>query len=445
MEYGEKMTEVDLLVLGGLVVTGADGPVYSPGYVAVGNGVVVDVGKAKPSGYTAQKTVDASGMIILPGLVSAHDHMYGVLAHGIPVKSQLKDFWDFLKNFWWPYVEDRLDKNLAEAAVHYAAAERLRTGTTCVADILEAPNALPNVLETEARAVESLGLRAVLSFEATERMSPENGIQGLEENKRFIEKMNTRPRLVKGMHCLHTTFTCSPDFIRRCRADADMTKAGIHIHFEEGSYETQQALKKYGKYPAQLYEELGFWRDDVLASQCVKTTSDELNILAKYDVKISHQPLSNGEVGGGIAPVPEMLQRGLTVCLGTDGFIVDMFEVMRNTWLIHKAAKENAGVMPAETVFRMATENGAKTLGYRGGRIEKGYKADLVLLQNKFPTPVTPENVLTQVVVYASGSWVDTVIVDGKVVVEKGRLATGDEENIRQKCFKAAEKLWEGL
>ncbi|MEM0349823.1 MAG: amidohydrolase family protein [Candidatus Caldarchaeum sp.] len=439
------MTEVDLLVVGGLVLTGADGPVYSPGYVAVKDDVVVDVGKDNPSGYTAQKTIDASGMIVLPGLVSAHDHMYGVLAHGIPIKTRLNDFWDFLKNFWWPYVEDRLDKNMVEAAIHYAAVERLKTGTTCVADILEAPNALPNVLETEARVVESVGLRAVLSFEATERMSPENGIQGLEENKRFVEKMNQRRGLVRGMHSIHTTFTCSPDFIRRVRADADKTGAGIHIHFEEGIFETQQALKNYGKYPAQLYEELGFWKSDVLASQCVKTTLEELDILARHDVKVSHQPLSNGEVGGGIAPVPDMLQRGLTVCLGTDGFIVDMFEVMRNTWLLHKAAKENAGVMPAETVFKMATENGAKTLGYLGGRIEKGYKADLVLLRNNFPTPVTPENIVTQVVVYASGSWVDTVVVDGKVVVEKGKLVTGDEETIRQKCLKAAEKLWAGI
>lgn len=423
----------------------ADGPFYFPGFVAVSDGCVVKVGSGEPMGLTAQKVVDASDAVVIPGLVSAHDHMYGVLAHGIPVKVAVTGFWDFLKNFWWPYVEDRLDKRLVEAAVRYAAVERLKTGTTFVADILEAPFALPGVLDVEAGVLEEAGLRGILSFEATERVSRENGMKGLEENDSFIKKMKARNGLVKGMHCIHTTFTCSPEFIKRCREDADKTGAGIHIHFEEGIYETEEALKRYGKYPAELYEELGFWGPDVLASQCVKTTARELDILARRGVKVSHQPLSNGEVGGGIAPVPEMLERGMTVCLGTDGFIVDMFEVMRNTWLLHKAAKENAGVMPAQTVFRMATENGAKALGIYAGKIEEGRRADIVVIRNRFPTPVTSENVISQLVVYASGSWVDTVIVDGKIVVKNGQSTRVDEEKAKKECFKAAEKLWEGV
>lgn len=439
------MTEADVIIKNGLVVSGADGPFISRGHVVVSDGVISDVGEGEPVGYTAQYVIDASNMVVMPGLVSAHDHMYGVLAHGIPLKATLTDFWDFLKDFWWPMVEDRLNKPLIEAAVRYAAVERLRTGTTCVADVLEAPNSLPGVLDLEARILEEAGLRGVLSFEATERVSSENGAKGLEENRFFVKKMNAREGLVKGMHCIHTTFTCSPSFIKQCRRDADETGAGIHIHFEEGVYETQESLKRYGKYPAEVYDELNFWGPDVLASQCVKTTMHELDILAKHDVKVSHQPLSNGEVGGGIAPVPEMLQRGMTVCLGTDGFIVDMFEVMRNTWLLHKAAKENTVVMPANTVFKMATENAAKVLGLYGGRIAKGMKADIVVLKNLFPTPVSPENVITQIVVYASGFWVDSVLVDGKIVVKDGETTQIDAEKARKDCIKAAEKLWAGV
>ncbi|MEM4183898.1 MAG: amidohydrolase family protein [Candidatus Caldarchaeum sp.] len=357
----------------------------------------------------------------------------------------MNSFWDFLKDFWWPMVEDRLDKPLIEAAVKYAAVTRLQTGTTCVADVLEAPNALPGALDIEAQILEEAGLRAVLSFEATERLSTENGMKGLEENKLFIKKMNARERLIKGMHCIHTTFTCSPSFIQLCGRDADETGAGIHIHFEEAIHETHESLKRYGKYPAELYDELNFWGSDVMASQCVKTTFRELHILAKHDVKVSHQPLSNGEVGGGIAPVPEMLQRGMTVCLGTDGFIVDMFEVMRSAWLLHKAAKENTAVMPANTVFKMATENAAKALGFRGGRISKEMKADIIVLKNLFPTPVTPENVITQIVVYASASWVETVLVDGKIVVKDGETTKINAEKSRKGCIRAAEKFWGGV
>ncbi len=445
MEDGEKLTETDLIVLGGLVVGSAEGPFYAPGYVAVTDGEIVAVGSGKPNGLTAQKKVVKKNSVIIPGLVSAHDHMYGVLAHGIPVKTNVASFWDFLNLFWWPYVEDRLDKKLIEAAVSYAVVERLKTGTTLIADILEAPKAIPGALDVEAQVLKSAGIRGVLSFEATERLGPDNGLLGLKENNDFIKKMNKRNGLVKGMHCIHTTFTCSPEFIKKCREQAKESGAGIHIHFEEGLYETEHALRKYGKLPAFVYEELGFWGSDVLASQCVKTTVEELDVMAGHGVKISHQPLSNGEVGGGIAPVPEMLHRNITVCLGTDGFIVDMFEVMRNTWLLHKAAKENASVMPAATVFKMATENGASTLGVKSGRLEKGYKADIVVVKNMFPTPITTDNVLTQLVVYGSGRWVDTVVVDGRIVVENGKILTFDERRAKQDCLKAAEKLWEGV
>ncbi|MCS6768912.1 MAG: amidohydrolase family protein [Candidatus Caldarchaeum sp.] len=439
------MAEADVIISGGLVVVSAEGPFYSPGYVAVESGEITEVGPGKPKGLTAQNKIEAQDSVIIPGLVSAHDHMYGVLAHGIPVKAKLSGFWDFLDRFWWPYVENRLDKSLVEAAVRYAVVERLKTGTTLTADILEAPNAIPGVLDVEADVLESAGLRGVLSFEATERIGPENGLLGLSENSDFIKRRNKRNGLVKGMHCIHTTFTCSPEVIKKCRAEADESKAGIHIHFEEGSYESEQSIRRYGKLPAFVYEELGFWGPDVIASQCVKTTLEELDVLARHGVRVSHQPLSNGEVGGGIAPVPEMLERGITVCLGTDGFVVDMFEVMRNTWLIHKAAKENASVMPAETVFRMATENGARALGVNAGKLVKGYKADITVVKNKFPTPLTVDNVVSQLVVYCSGTWVDTVVVEGKVVVENGKILTVNEQEAKKDCFKAAEKLWAGV
>ena len=439
------MVEHSLLISADIVVRDSTSPPLSPGYVVVDDGRIVEVGRGRPSGISAEERIELDNSILIPGLISSHDHMYGVLAHGIPVKKAPKGFWEFLDEFWWPYVENRLDKEMIRAASYMAAVERLKTGTTCVGDILEAPNSIPGALDVEAKAVEEVGLRAVLSFEATERISEENGKLGLEENLRFIKNRNRKEGLVKGMHCIHTTFTCSPEFIRECREQANQTGAGIHIHFEEGPYESEYCLRRYGKLPALLYEELGFWGGDVLASQCVQTRAEEIEILARHGVKASHQPLSNGEVGGGIAPIPDMVERGILVGLGTDGFIVDMFEVMRTTWLIHKSARVDASVMPADLVFRMATENGGRILGVKAGRIEEGYRADMVLVRNRFPTPVTEDNVITQLVVYGSGNLVDTVIVDGRVVVRNGKMERVNEERIRQDCIKAAEKLWSGV
>jgi cytosine/adenosine deaminase-related metal-dependent hydrolase len=368
--------------------------------------------------------------------------MYGVLAHGIPVNREIKGFRGFLEDFWWPQVENRLDLEGIRAAVEVAALERLKSGTTCVADILEAPNAIPGALDAEAQVVDRAGMRAVLSFEATERVSQENGKMGLEENATFIAKRNRSAGLVRGMHCIHTTFTCSPSLIRNCREQADATGAGIQIHLEESPYETAYTAETYHTSPVKVYDDLGFWGPDVVASQCVQTTPEEIEILAKHGVNVSHQPLSNGEVGGGIAPIPRMIDQGLAVGLGTDGFVVDMFEVMRWAWLLHKAASVNPSVMTASQVFKMATETGARILRTGAGAIRPGFKADLVVLDDRFPTPTTTENVLTQLVVYGSGRLVKDVVVDGKVVVRAGNAIHIDAESAHKRGLRAARRLW---
>jgi 5-methylthioadenosine/S-adenosylhomocysteine deaminase len=435
------LAEFDLLLVAKLVVPDARSEPLSPGFVAIRDSKIELVGEGEPAGITARESVVAQDGIIIPGLVSTHDHMYGVLAHGIPVDREIKGFRGFLEDFWWPRVEDRIDPGLLRSAVEAAAVERLCTGTTCISDILEAPNAIPGALVTEAQVLEQAGLRAVLSFEATERISRENGERGLEENSSFISRRKSGG-LTKGMHCVHTTFTCSPAFLRRCREQADATGSGIQIHLEESPYEADYALKKYHKLPVEIYNEVGFWGPDVIASQCVQTTPEEIDILAKHHVKISHQPLSNGEVGGGIAPVPRMIGNGLELGLGTDGFIVDMFEVMRAAWLLHKAASADPNVLTASQVFKMATETGAGILKTGAGALRPGLKADLVVLDDRFPTPITMENAVTQIVVYGSGNLVRDVVVDGKVVVKSRSAVNVDAEAARQGCVQAARNLW---
>ena len=435
------MADFDVLLVAKMVVPDSARAPLCPGFVAIRDSKIEIIGEGEPAGITARESIVAKDGIIIPGLVSAHDHMYGVLAHGIPINREVRGFRGFLEDFWWPQVENRIDLNMLRAAVEVAALERLRTGTTCVSDILEAPYAIPGALDAEAQVVDHAGMRAVLAFEATERISRENGEMGLKENLTFIASRKGAG-LTRGMHCIHTTFTCSPPFIRRCREQADATGSGVQIHLEESSYETGHASKKYHKLPVEVYDDVGFWGPDVIASQCVQTAPKEIEILAKHRVKVSHQPLSNGEVGGGIAPVPRMIEQGLEVGLGTDGFIVDMFEVMRAAWLLHKAASANPSVLTAAQVFRMATETGAGILGTRAGAIRPGFKADLVVLNDRFPTPITKENAVTQLVVYGSGNLVRDVIVDGKVVVKSGNALNIDAEAAHLKGIEAARRLW---
>jgi 5-methylthioadenosine/S-adenosylhomocysteine deaminase len=288
-------------------------------------------------------------------------------------------------------------------------------------------------------------LRSILSFEATERVSQENGWKGVEENLNFIKERNDKEdSLVRGMFCTHTTFTCKADFLKKVRDLADRYPAGVHFHLEEGAYESDYCAHKYDKLPVEFYEEIGFLGRDVLASQCVQTKPKETEILKRHGVKISHMPISNCEVGGGIAPVPSYLEKGLTVGLGTDGYIQDMFEVMRAAFLIHKGYLQNASVMPADTVIRMATIDGARSIGLEKsvGSIAAGKKADLITVDLKAPTPVTPENLPSHLVVFGDGSLAKDSIVNGRLVMKNRKILTADENDIRKKCIDAANDLW---
>jgi cytosine/adenosine deaminase-related metal-dependent hydrolase len=158
-------------------------------------------------------------------------------------------------------------------------------------------------------------------------------------------------------------------------------------------------------------------------------------------------PLSNCEVGGGIAPVKRFLDSGLTVSLGTDGYVTDMFEVMRGAFLIHKGYLQDASVLPANQVLEMATISGAKTLGIsdRVGSIEPGKDADIVLLDNRFSTPVTSKNAYAQLVVFGKGSYVNTVLVRGRTIVDNGTMSTISEEQTRVACMRTSERFWNTL
>lgn len=438
----------DLLVKNCMIVTmDPQRKVIQGGYIVVDGGTIQQVGKGNPKNTSANRVIDASGKIAIPGLVSSHSHMYGILSRGIPVSGAPSSFRGFLEDFWWPKMENRIGKQEIEDATRMACVEMARSGTTCFADILEAPNAIPGALDVQAEVVKEAGLRVFLSFEASQRISEANGEESLQENARFIRKCSQSQGIVNGMMCTHTLFTCSLPFLKMARTMATQLGSGIHIHLEEGKYETEYCSDKYGRLPVDVYEKIGFLGPDLIASQCVHTSPNETATLARHHVKISHMPLSNCEVGGGIAPVKRFLDSGLAVSLGTDGYVTDMFEVMRSAFLIHKGYLQDASVLPADQVFEMATLSGAKTLriGDRIGSIETGKDADIVLLDDTFATPVTPDNVYLQLVVFGKGSHVNTVIVRGRIVVENRVMTTISEERARTACMQTAERFWSEL
>lgn len=388
------------------------------------------------------EVIDCTDKIIMPGFVNGHNHMYGFLSHGITAEAMVTEFSSFLDDFWWPYVEDRLNHELVEVTTRWACVEMIESGVTSFVDILEGPNSIPGALEVEKSVVEAAGLRGKLSFEACERVSEENGLMGLKENIDFIKSCK-KDDLVNGINSIHTLFTCSKDFVKKAKQLSASENTMTHMHLSESVFEPNWCMEKYGKSPVEIYDELGYLDENVLASQVVQVSDKELDILAKRGVKTVSMPLSNCEVGGGFAPVTKMLERNMTVGLGTDGYINNFFEVMRAAFLLHKANQQNPQVMPAETVYKMATSEGAKAIGIADtGELKVGNLADIITLDIDTPTPINANNIYDQIILFSNPQNVNHVICNGKWLKKDGELLTINRESAKAKLREQTENFW---
>jgi cytosine/adenosine deaminase-related metal-dependent hydrolase len=393
--------------------------------------------------YPNDRVWHAPNQVLAPGFVNSHLHIYGVLAHGIPLKKAPAGFWPFLEDFWWPLIENRIDHPMLQSATNLRCFQMIRTGVTTFYDITEAPNALPGCLDVQADVVRKWGLRGILSFEACERVSAQNGQLGLQENLQFIDACRHRNDLVSGLMSIHTTFTCSESFIRTAYSMAQDRNVLFHAHVSEGTYEPEYCQRKFGMRAIPYYQQIGVASPSFLASQCVQLDDVEIRGIASSGIRVSHMPLSNCEVGGGIAPIPQLLAAGATVGLGSDGYIDDFFEVMRGAFLIHKANQLNPLVMPAQQVWYMATEGGAKALNLENiGRLEPGWQADLQLINASFPTPLEEHNLYDQLLLYRGIRDVAAVMIAGQVRMEKGEVLGADYAKLVANTHEAAESLW---
>ncbi|MEW5815047.1 MAG: amidohydrolase family protein [Spirochaetota bacterium] len=450
-----------LLITNGLVLTfdtGAlTGRIIDHGAVAIEGTEIMDIGKTGDilARYkNPSKVIDASGKIVMPGFIITHTHMPYVLGHNQPVDfSRLKTFWDMLQKMGWEWLEDLTTCDGIYAATRYAAMKMLKSGTTTVCELVEGPNALPGPLLSSARAIEEVGIRAQVGYEVTERipgvsilekLDPGRAEKGFEENLHFLSKYpaNQDGRLQARLG-VHTAYTNSPATLKKAREIADKYGCGIQIHIAE--IPRAFLVDKYGKSAPMLLEETGLLSPDVIAAHCIDLSDEDLEILRRNKVNISHTPMTNSLGGNGVARIPEMLAQGMNVSIGHDCFFtLDTSEYIRYTYLLHKAHNANPRLLPPFQVLDLALGNAARAMGMEGkiGSLAAGKKGDIIIINPDSPTPVTPASVISYFTMTFLGQDVETVLVDGKVVVEKGRLATVDEAEVKQACLKEAEILW---
>jgi 5-methylthioadenosine/S-adenosylhomocysteine deaminase len=378
--------------------------------------------------------------LILPGLISTHTHLHGLVAYGHPIPPPA-GFWPFLKEWWWPLVEDVLTASDVESLAAYAALLHLKSGYTAFCDVMEAPYAEAGFMKREADAIAATGARALVSNEATERAGAEVAQKLLDENAAILGL----PGRVQGLMSVHTTFSCSGDYIRKAKDIAREKGALFQLHLSEGTYHVEDALKRFGKRPVPYLDDLGVLDESTIASQSVHLTEEEIEILAARKVSVSHNPISNMEIGTGAAPVTQMQQHGVNVTLGDDGFVraFDPFVNMSTTFLLHALSTGGAGV-GAQDVLSFLTTNAAQALRLEAGSIEEGKLADLVLLEDNSPAPLIPENVVYHTVLGAAAGDVAAVIVDGQVVIDGGVAQLVEEKDLERRAMDTIRRLWQG-
>ena len=402
--------------------------------IAVEGSKILAIGEA-PADFIAEQTIDAKDMLAIPGFVNAHTHASMTLLRSYADDMELMTW---LNDHIWP-VEAKMISNDIYWGATLAAVEMIQSGTTTFADMYGP------FMERVADVVTESGMRGVLS-RGIIGVAPD-GEKKLEENVTLYEDYNGAANgRIKVMFGPHAPYTCPPEFLKKVAAAAQRLGAEVHIHMNETKAEIEQITKQYGKRPFEYVEDTGLFESPTLAAHCVHLSDDEIAIIKKHNIRVAHNPGSNMKLASGIAPVPRLLKESVTVALGTDGTSsnnnLDMLQEVQLAALLHKVNEYDPLAVPAFEALKMGTEYGAKAVGLDGiGRFEAGAKADIVLVSMKGAAWVPRFNEVSLLVYSGSAADVDTVICDGKVLMQHRELLTLDEEKIKYEAQKCAERL----
>ena len=376
----------------------------------------------KPAGFTADKVIDGTDKLVIPGLVNCHTHSYMSFMRNV---ADDLSFMDWLFGTIDPIEQQMTDEDTYWGA-NLAIIEMMKSGTTCFNDMQM------NIHQT-TRAVKESGMRAVICRGLVGSGSDEAGQSRLRQAYEERDAAKDCDRLTFKLGP-HAPYTCDDEFLKIVAAEAKKENMGIHVHLSESESEISQIQEKYGCTPIALAEKCGIFDVPAIAAHCVQVTDEDIAILKRKNVSVVTNPASNMKLGNGFAPIVKMLDAGINVCLGTDGAAsnncLNMFHELSLLTLIHKGTGKTPQCVSAKEGFRIATINGAKALGLEKeiGSIEVGKKADLAILDLNTPS-LTPRNNLFAGLSYsANGSEVDTVIINGQVTMEGRKLLTIDEK-----------------
>jgi len=415
-----------------------DKEIIKDGAIAIKNNEIFFVGKrASADGIHAEKKINAKGKVAVPGLINCHTHVPMTLMRGIAEDKPLNTW---LKEDIWP-IEAKLTPEDIYAGALLGCLEMIKNGTTCFADMYFQEEAV-------AKAVEESGLRAVLAEGIIEAENKALGEKMLKNSVKFAEKFSGYAEgRITTMLGPHAAYSCSPELLMKVRDKASELGVGVHTHLAESAEMFKKIEKKHGCSEVEFLKNLGFFEAHVLAAHCINLTENDRRILAEHHVNVVYVPVANMKLGLGTAKIKELTSLNVNVTLGTDGpasnNTLDMLETIKVGALLQKLIYLNPEALPAHEVLRMATINGAKALGLEEsiGSLETGKKADIILIDFSKPHLKPLHDVYASIVYSAHGSDVDTVIVDGKILMENRQVKTLDEQAVMAKAEKHAARL----
>lgn len=393
--------------------------------VFVKNDKILSIEKA-PADFMPDKIIDGTGKLLTPGFVNSHTHIY---------MSALRNRADDLNFMTWLFdnvipMENKLTDEDAYWSIQLGCMEMLLSGVTSILDMHMFPKTTP-------RALSDAGMRAVIS----------RGLQGdkdsMERGKERIEEALSEANdfaddsLISFMLSPHAPYTCGEDYLHLVAETAREHNLGLNTHLSESEDEQNTIMERYGCTPAEYFDRCGILTDRTVCAHCVYLSDSDMALLAKRGTSVAHNPASNMKLGNGFAPVTSMIKHGINVCLGTDSAAsnnnLSLLREMQLAALIHKGTSREATTVTANQVFDMATANGARALGLGKlcGEIRPGMAADLCLFDmgsvGFFPVG-NPKSALC----YSSfGLKAETVLVNGRILLEKGEFKTIDADKVK--------------
>lgn len=422
---------VDLLILGGTIITmDAERRIINDGGIAISDGRIVAIGPRGEiqSGFTSRQTISATGRLLAPGLINGHTHVPMVLFRGLADDLDLNEW---LNKYIFPAEAKNVTEEFVRVGTRLGLAEMIRGGTTTYCDMYYFEDAIAE--ETSKAGVRAVLGETVIDFPVADNKTNAEAMAYVEK---FVKRWKGNDLIIAAI-APHAPYTVSEEHLKAARAFSDRTGAPIVTHISETKPEVDESIKSKGASPVDYLERIGFLNERVIAAHMVWPQGDEMSILKRRGVGVVHNPQSNMKLASGVAPVPKMLNEGVFVGLGTDGAAsnndLNMWEEMDTVAKLHKVFSGDPKVITAQQAFELATIRGAQALHLQNeiGSLEKGKRADLIIIERDSLNQIPLYNIYSDLVYATKASDVETVIVNGRLLMRDRRLLTLNETAIK--------------